>query len=176
MSLSDLASIGSLVSAAAVLISLVYLGLQVSQAARNQRAAMVNGTSARTSDQLLRVIESHNADLWTRLITTSEPDYTAGEIVKLMNILTALVLGIEDSFLLARQNLIDKSMFETNLRLMDILFSLPVPRAMWPFIRDSFVPDFVSFFETRMNSTPLREQVDLPKELVASLAAVRRRA
>ena len=137
---------------------------------------MVNGTSARTSDQLLRVIESHNADLWTRLITTSEPNYTAGEIVKLMNILTALVLGIEDSFLLARQNLIDKSMFETNLRLMDILFSLPVPRAMWPFIRDSFVPDFVTFFETRMNATQLREQVDLPAALVASVATVRRRA
>ena len=58
MTLSDLASIGSLVSAAAVLVSLIYLGLQVNQAARNQRAAMVNGISARTSDQLLRVIRS----------------------------------------------------------------------------------------------------------------------
>jgi hypothetical protein len=173
MTLSDLAAIGSLVSAGAVLVSLIYLGLQVSQAARNQRAAMVNGTSARTSDQLLRVIESHNADLWARLITSDEI-YTTTEIVKLMNILTALVVGIEDSFLLARQNLIDKSMFETNLRLMDILFGLPVPRAMWPFIRDSFVPDFVSFFETRMNAAPVRQQVDLVQALSASLAAVRR--
>ena len=95
MTLSDLASIGSLVSAAAVLVSLIYLGLQVSQTARNQRAAMVNGTSARTSDQLLRVIQLHNADLWARLITSDET-YTTTEIVKLMNILTALVVGIEE--------------------------------------------------------------------------------
>lgn len=173
MTLSDLASIGSLVSAGAVLVSLIYLGLQVSQAARNQRAAMVNGTSTRTSDQLLRVIESHNADLWARLITSDET-YTTTEIVKLMNILTALTVGIEDSFLLSRQNLIDRSMFETNLLLMDILFGLPVPRALWPFIRDSFVPDFVAFFETRMNATPVRQQVDLVQALSASLSAVRR--
>ena len=59
---------------------------------------------------------------------------------------------------------------------MDILFGLPVPRAMWPFIRDFFVPDFVTFFETRMNAMPVREQVDLVEELNASLAVVRRPA
>jgi hypothetical protein len=47
---------------------------------------------------------------------------------------------------------------------------------MWPFIRDSFVPDFVTFFETRMNGVPVREQVDLVRALNASLAVVRRPA
>ena len=40
MSLTDLASLGSLVSAIAVLISLIYLSLQVKQAERNQQASI----------------------------------------------------------------------------------------------------------------------------------------
>ncbi len=172
MSISDLASIGSLVSTAAVLVSLIYLSLQVKQAAKNQRAAMVNATSARTGDQLFRLSEPHNADLFARVLT-SEEAYSETEIVKLVNVLTALVLGVEDSYLLSLQNLIDESMLETNLRLADVTFSLPVPRALWPFMRDSFVPDFVLFFETRMNRTPLRDQIDLVGTLKLSLARVK---
>ena len=47
MSLSDLASIGSLVSGVAVLVSLVYLSIQVRQADKNQRTLLQQGTSER---------------------------------------------------------------------------------------------------------------------------------
>jgi hypothetical protein len=42
MSLSDLANIGGFVSSLAVLISLVYLALQIRQSAKNQKAAIHN--------------------------------------------------------------------------------------------------------------------------------------
>jgi hypothetical protein len=173
MSLSDLASIGSFVSAAAVLVSLVYLSLQVKQAAKNQRAAMVNATSARLGDQMFRLMEPHNEGLYFRMMTSDE-SYSSAEIVKLISLLTAFTLGIEDSYLLSRQELIDPSMLETNLKLADIVFTLPVPRALWPFMRDSFVPDFIAFLEQRMHSTPLREQIDFEEALKLSLAHVKR--
>ena len=47
MTLSDLASIGSLLSSIAVLVSLVYLSLQLKQADRNQQAAIRLGRSTR---------------------------------------------------------------------------------------------------------------------------------
>jgi hypothetical protein len=175
MSISDLASIGSLVSTAAVLVSLIYLGLQVRQAATNQRAAMVAATSARIGDQLFRLIEPHNADLYARMVTSDET-YTASEIVKLMSMLTAFVLGVEDSYLLSKQGLLEASMFDTNLNFVDIIFALPVPRALWPFIRASFVPGFVAFFEARMRRTPLREQADLVEALRLSIAGLHRPA
>jgi hypothetical protein len=53
MTLSDLASIGSLVSGVAVLVSLIYLALQVRQAEKNQRALMNQGTVARVSESIL---------------------------------------------------------------------------------------------------------------------------
>ena len=46
MSLSDLASIGSLVSGVAVLGSLIYLALQVRQTDRNQQAAIRHSRGA----------------------------------------------------------------------------------------------------------------------------------
>jgi len=47
MSLSDLAAFGSFVSGLAVLVSLIFLLLQVRQTNRNQRALMQQGISAR---------------------------------------------------------------------------------------------------------------------------------
>jgi len=54
MSLSDLASLGSFVSGVAVLISLIYLALQVRQAEKNQRSLMQQGQANRICDLLLR--------------------------------------------------------------------------------------------------------------------------
>ena len=53
MSLSDWASIGSLVSSIAVLISLIYLALQVRQAERNQQASIRQGRATRMVDIIL---------------------------------------------------------------------------------------------------------------------------
>jgi len=50
MSLSDLASLGSFVSGLAVLISLIYLAIQVQQAEQNQKAQIQQGRAARLVD------------------------------------------------------------------------------------------------------------------------------
>ena len=175
MSISELASVASLVSAGAVLISLVYLGQQVKQSAKNQRAALLNSTSARSSDQFFRLTEPQNADLYGRLLT-SDDTYSKEEIVKLLNMLSAILIGIEDSYLLAAQDLIDDGMLETNMRMSDLLFSLPGPRALWPLMRPFFVPEFATFFEARMALTPVRQQVDMVAVFQANLAAQKRPA
>ena len=64
MSLSDLASIGSLVSGVAVLISLIYLALQVRQAEKNQRAIAAAGRAARSADTLLRMADPGSVDAY----------------------------------------------------------------------------------------------------------------
>ena len=48
MSLSDLASLGSFVSGIAVLMSLVYLALQVRQTERNQQISIRHSRASRT--------------------------------------------------------------------------------------------------------------------------------
>ena len=51
MSLTDLASIGSLISSVAVLISLIYLALQVRQAEKNQQASIRQGRANATASR-----------------------------------------------------------------------------------------------------------------------------
>lgn len=60
MSLSDLASLGSFVSGFAVLVSLVYLALQVRQAEKNQRAVLNHGYITRVTDYYSVVCEISN--------------------------------------------------------------------------------------------------------------------
>src|SRR5215472_8902954 len=57
MLLSDLASIGSFSSGVAVVVSLVFLALQMRQANANQRSLMQQGRSARTVDMLMKMSE-----------------------------------------------------------------------------------------------------------------------
>jgi hypothetical protein len=63
MKLSDLASIGSLISSAAVLISLVYLALQIRQAERNQRALIHQGRASRMIALTASLIRGSSTDI-----------------------------------------------------------------------------------------------------------------
>jgi len=64
MSLSDLASVGSFVSGVAVLISLIYLSLQVKQNSKHTRALIVQGRAARITGQYLTLASSDLVSAW----------------------------------------------------------------------------------------------------------------
>lgn len=64
MSLSDLASIGSLVSGIAVLVSLVYLAQQTRQNSKHTRALIQQGRLERITDQQMRLADGDLAAAW----------------------------------------------------------------------------------------------------------------
>src|SRR5881296_316469 len=98
MSLSDLASIGSLVSGVAVLISLIYLTLQVRQAGRSQRALMQQGRANRVADTCLRIAEPGLSRVFNKAMS-GDDNLTPEELEQFMNICRAGFLSGEDSFL-----------------------------------------------------------------------------
>ena len=63
----SLADIASLASSAAVLVSLLFLGLQIRQSNRNQRSLMQQGRSTRNVDLLSRLTDSKLSDIWVRV-------------------------------------------------------------------------------------------------------------
>ena len=81
MSLSDLASIGSLVSGVAILVSLIYLAIQVRQAEKNQRAVLNQGYITRVADYLRWYAESPINELRTRVIA-GDTSFTAEELLR----------------------------------------------------------------------------------------------
>ena len=64
MSLSVLASLGSFVSGFAVLISLIYLALQVRQTERNQQISIRHSRVSRTVELHLALADPAVADAW----------------------------------------------------------------------------------------------------------------
>jgi len=64
MSLSDLASIGNLVSGIAVLVSLIYLGLQVHQSAKHTQALILQGRAERIVNHHLTIANSDLVAAW----------------------------------------------------------------------------------------------------------------
>jgi len=57
MSLSDLAALGSFVSGVAVVVSFIFMALQMRQSNQNQKSLMQQGRSARTVDILMKMTE-----------------------------------------------------------------------------------------------------------------------
>ena len=64
MTLSDFAAIGSLVSGVAVLVSLIYLGLQVRESAKHTRALILQGRAERIVNHHLAIANSDLVAAW----------------------------------------------------------------------------------------------------------------
>ena len=81
MSLSDLASIGSLVSGVAVLVSLIFVGFQVRQNTMQLRRAELNSSMEQASAWRLAIIENAEvAELWVKGRSGTDALNASGEV------------------------------------------------------------------------------------------------
>src|SRR5215472_15316035 len=97
MSLSDLASLGSVVSGFAVLISLIYLALQVRQTERNQQASIRHSRATRAVDLQLALADPGLANVTIRANLDSEA-LTELELRQFLSLSRAVFFHFEDSF------------------------------------------------------------------------------
>src|SRR5215469_6067960 len=125
MSLSDLASLGSFVSGVAVLLSFVFLALQLRQANVNQRALIQMGRVGRVVDSVYRQIEEPElrslVSRGRRGDTTMSPEEL--EVFQLQSY--AVFLNFEDTFLQFRAGTIDPAAWEVAIVRLKYLFANP---------------------------------------------------
>src|SRR5690349_4060192 len=110
MSLSDLASIGSLVSGVAVLVSLVYLSVQVKQAERNQQASIRAARATRIIDLFMGTTEPSMADAVAKGMQDSD-DMTDTQIAQFTAYTSARFFNAEDTFYQYREGLLNEFSF-----------------------------------------------------------------
>jgi hypothetical protein len=146
MSLSDLASIGSFVSGVAVLISLVYLALQVRQAERNQRAMLQHGRAARATDLLVRMAEDEIADVLSRG-SFGEEELTKKEELQFVLIFRANIIGMEDTYFQHKHNMLDDESFHSSFRMFRPFFAAPGFRAAWKRSRPMYDESFAKLVD-----------------------------
>ncbi|HEY2069307.1 MAG TPA: hypothetical protein VGG48_07120 [Rhizomicrobium sp.] len=146
MSLSDLASIGSLISGVAVLISLVYLALQVRQAERNQRAAVQQARLSRSSDQLMGLADGPVARAWLKGMRGD--DSLAGEeFLQFALFMTAMLRSTEDVFFQHDLGLLDAVSLDNQLGPLRMALRTRGGLALWRTVKANYDATFAARVE-----------------------------
>ena len=159
MSLSDLASVGSLVSGFAVLVSLIYLSVQIKQNTKHSRALIQQGRAARICQTLSDMAELD----WTDGLDAcfaGEPNVSARDLRKFNFVVRTYFVSAEDSFMQHQEGLMDHQAFEGFEGMMRAgLSASPGFRKAWKLSRTSYVPAFREYIdrlavEARANNAP----------------------
>jgi len=159
MSLSDLASIGNLVSGIAVLISLIYLALQVRQAERNQQASIRQGRATRAVDIILAAGDPSYAEALPKG-TAGAADITPAEFGQFAAIYGAFLASAEDTFLQHDEGLLSEAVFASFRESWRQTLAQPGVRALWKLRRHGFEAGFAAFMDTLMAEAPVAAASD----------------
>ena len=172
MSLSDLASIGSLASGIAVLVSLVYLSLQIRQNTKHSQALIQQGRAARIADTALRLAELR-ADDGLNNCFEGAPEASAKDVSRFLNVARAVFISSEDSFLQGEEGLLAATAYESykaSLRAGMGSFGLA---AAWILTRDMYEPKYRAFMDEingDVNRTTSSRSADTWQSALKSLA------
>ena len=172
MSLSDLSSLGSFISGVAVLVSLVYLAIQVRQAEKNQRAVLNQGYITRVADYLRWYAESPISELRTRVIA-GDTSFTAEELLRLQLALRITLLSAQDAYLQHKAGLVDEMTLDNSMRsIRNSWLNQAVYRALWMQQAATIAPEFAAVIETMLEETPVAKPNDMVSLFRADLAKV----
>ena len=112
MSLADLASLGSFVSAIAVTASIIYLALQTHQNAKHTRALIQQGYAARTATVLVGIADADLTEAWI-VGNGGTPTREAVKGLQFEYLCTAYVNAMLDLYNQRRDGLLNEDLFRS---------------------------------------------------------------
>jgi hypothetical protein len=154
MTLTDLASLGSFVSGVAVLISLVYLALQVRHAEKYQRAQISHSRATRGIDLQTTFSAPGLAEIVMRA-RKGVPDLAEMELYVFSAYQTALFSHWEDSFYQHAEGLMGDRAFKTATNLMSASLTNVATRVAWRRSNSAFHADFRRFIDGLQSQAPV---------------------
>ena len=170
MSLSDLAALGSFISAIAVLISLIYLSLQVKQAERNQQASIRATRVTRIIDIYMRLAEPSMSEAVVRA-SAGAADVTDAQVRQFSFYCGARFYNAEDSFNQHEEGLLNQRAFDSLVVGLKSSLSQAGMRAYYKRQRAAFGREFVDFVDKLLAETPLSPSLDVVAQWRADVAA-----
>ena len=174
MSLSDLASLGSFVSGAAVLVSLVYLSLQIRQNSRHTRALIHQGRIDRLFDMNLRLFDSPNFEIAGRGAACDQ-SMTEAETMRFRSFLQAIFISFEEGYQHHCDGLVSADTWEAITANLKRIISRPGNRAYWTTAKSDHGSSFVVFVDgllAEQRAAPIEPLLSLKDAFAAELAAL----
>lgn len=151
MSLSDLASIGSIASGLAVVSSFVFLALQMRQSNQNQKSLMQQGRSARTVDILMKMTEPVLSETIMNAVQVDVSREPA-KIFAFYAFACACFWNYEDSFLQFQAKTLDARSWGTDDLTLTALLRNPAYRAAWKMARNGMSGDYRDYMDAKLKS------------------------
>jgi hypothetical protein len=146
MILSDLASIGSLISGLAVLVSLAYLSLQIRQTERNQQAIIRQGRIDRAVALVTARMEPSVAEAVSNGID-GDQNLTREQLALFVSYVDGYFLHAEDTFYQREAKLPNDDAFKTFVAYQRVAFTQCGMRVQWRRQRDYYAGAYVAFMD-----------------------------
>jgi len=172
MTLSDIASIGSLISGLAVLISLVYLGLQVRQTERNQQASIRQGRIDRAVELLSAKMEPSVAEAVARGLE-GDQDLPSEQLALFVSYTEAYFMHAEDTYYQHAAGLLNDAAFKTFVAYQKYAFTQCGMRVQWKRQRVYYAGAYVTFMDKLLSEAPISTAHDAVADWKAGVAAER---
>jgi hypothetical protein len=147
MTLEQVSYLSQMVAAAAVVVSIIYLAIQVRQAERNQRALMQHARTERGMVLAASMEAPHFAAIWVK-VTSDDPGLSATDVSILMSFLRRWALNLLDAQANHAMSLLSDEALERACAAARWGFAYPITRAVWmATVRTTFTPDDAARFE-----------------------------
>jgi hypothetical protein len=174
MTLEDIYFISQIIAAIAIVASLIFVGLQIRQSDRIQRAVMHQARADRIIGVFRNAAEPHM--LAASAKATQAPEtMSVEEILSLRAGIMALVLNLEDQLWQHKQGLLDEQSVQRTKHAGARMMATPAMRAMWQLMRPGLFPEQVETFEREIvNTAPVTPDADVRQLWLEALADVQR--
>ena len=170
MTLSDFASIGSLVSGLAVLVSLVYLSQQTRQNAKHTRALINQGRAAMAQGGMMEWIAT-DPSFAEAYLRGAEGDTTIDRIqlARFLFAMNSTLFTWEDLFYQYQVGLVEEPRHQAMTATIGFALESPGSRAVWKMARRNFGTEFQAFVDGVLSDeTATHDALAVWKSLVAA--------
>jgi hypothetical protein len=170
MTLSDVASIGSLVSGLAVLVSLVYLSLQFRQTERNQQALIRQGRINRAVQLVTTRMEPSVAEAVSNGLD-GDQNLTPQQLALFVSYADGYFLHAEDTYYQHAAGLLNETAFTTFVAYQRVAFTQCGMRVQWKRQRAYYAGAFVEFMDKMLAEAPVSLAHDALAEWRTAISA-----
>ena len=160
MSLSDLAALGSFVSGIAVVVTLVFLLLQMRQQTQSLRASTQQGRAARIAEYTLQRTEPFLSEVIVRAIS-SDLTLNSSMVQAFLAHAVSVFFNLEDVLLQHRYGNIDQANLESEVAILRGYLALPAYRTAWRINRPFTAAEYRDFVDKLMRETKVVPFPDL---------------
>ena len=148
MSLQDWGAKGELIGGLAIIVSLIYVGLQIRQGTNASRAATNQSFSAQYSDLILQITRPEVRDIYWRGIAGLR-NLEGSENAAFMALMSSIMRTYETFFFERDEGRFDSRMWDGYMAQMFDLYNNEGVREYWAIRKHQFADEFEAYVESQ---------------------------